>query len=98
MDGIKLKGALSRNDEHQIRAEAEREYYSLRTYRQALGLNTTEGIRTILESQLTEVQQAHDRIRSLRDSTLKHAVQEEKHAVHEEPVEPASRMPPPGSV
>jgi uncharacterized protein (TIGR02284 family) len=89
---MELKGALSRNDEHQILAEAERgEDYSLRTYRQALGLNITEGIRTILEAQLVEVQQAHDRIRSLRDSTA-------KHTVREEPAEPASRMPPTGTV
>jgi uncharacterized protein (TIGR02284 family) len=89
---MELKGVLSRNDEHQILAETERgEDYSLRTYREALGLNISEGIRTILESQLTEVQQAHDRIRSLRDSTV-------RHAVHDEEAEPAGKMPPPGTV
>jgi uncharacterized protein (TIGR02284 family) len=69
---MELRGAVSRHDEHQILVEAERgEDYSVRTYREALGLNVSEGIRTILESQFTKVQQAHDRIRSLRDSTAR---------------------------
>lgn len=76
---MELKAAVSRNDEHQILVETERgEDYSVRTYREALGLNLSEAIRTILQNQLTEILRAHDRIRELRDSTVRHAVTEER--------------------
>jgi uncharacterized protein (TIGR02284 family) len=69
---MELKGAVSRHDEHQILVEAERgEDYSIRTYREALGMNLSEELRSILGSQFAKVQQDHDRIRSLRDSTAK---------------------------
>jgi uncharacterized protein (TIGR02284 family) len=89
---MELKAALSRNDEHQILEETERgEDHSLRTYREALGLNISEGIRTILASQFVEVQQAHDRIRELRNRTV-------RHAVPEEPATPPSGVPPSGTL
>ncbi|MBV8732659.1 MAG: PA2169 family four-helix-bundle protein [Acidobacteriia bacterium] len=74
---MELKSALSRHDEHQVLVETERiEDYSLRTYRDALGLNISEAIRTILLDQLAKIQLAHDRIRSLRDSTVKPPAEE----------------------
>jgi uncharacterized protein (TIGR02284 family) len=76
---MELKGALSRNDEHQILVETEHgEDFSVRTYREALGLNISEEIRTILQNQLAEILRAHDRIHELRDSTVRHAVSEKK--------------------
>ncbi len=75
---MELKGALSRNDEHQILIETERgEDFSVRTYRQALALNLSEEVRTILQDQFAEIQRAHDQIRALRDTTGKGHVAEE---------------------
>ncbi|HZU24545.1 MAG TPA: PA2169 family four-helix-bundle protein [Bryobacteraceae bacterium] len=67
---IKLKGALTGHSEHQILAETERgEDYSVSTYRDALGKNLPPNLKTIVQEQFALVQQAHDKIRTLRDST-----------------------------
>jgi uncharacterized protein (TIGR02284 family) len=69
---MELKAALTKHDEHRILEETERgEDLSLRTYRESLGLNLSEQVRVILERQLGEVQAAHNRIRSLRDTLAK---------------------------
>jgi uncharacterized protein (TIGR02284 family) len=67
---INLKGLLTGHDVHGILVEAERgEDWTLKTYRAALGKSLPPEIASIIQKQFEEVQQAHDRIRSLRDST-----------------------------
>lgn len=67
---INLKSALSRNEPHAVLAECERgEDAAVANYRNALTeaeLDTTT--RAILQRQSAGVQEAHDRIRQLRDS------------------------------
>ena len=67
---ISLKGLLTRHDVHALLVEAERgEDWSLKTYRAALGMTLPPEIGSIIQKQFEEVQKAHDRIKSLRDST-----------------------------
>lgn len=67
---INLKGLVTGNDVHAILVEAERgEDWSLKTYRTALGKTLPPGIAAIVQKQFEQVQEAHDRIRSLRDAT-----------------------------
>ena len=67
---ISLKGLVTGHDVHGILVEAERgEDWSLKTYRAALGTTLPPEIGSIIQKQFEEVQAAHDRIRSLRDST-----------------------------
>jgi uncharacterized protein (TIGR02284 family) len=67
---INLKGLLTGHDVHGVLVEAERgEDWTLKTYRAALGKSLPPEIASIIQKQFEEVQQAHDRIRSLRDST-----------------------------
>src|SRR5215467_447407 len=69
---IELKGILSRHNEHQILIEAARgEEQSVKTYRQTLAMNLSAEMRTLIESQAAQVQQARDRIVALRDSTAR---------------------------
>ncbi len=66
---MELKGALTGHSPHQILSETERgEDLSISRYRAALDARPPEGIRSVLESQFQEVQEAHSRIRALRDS------------------------------
>jgi uncharacterized protein (TIGR02284 family) len=67
---MSLKGILTGHDVHAILVETERgEDSSLKTYRIALSKTLTPEIAAIIERQFAEVQAAHDRIRTLRDST-----------------------------
>jgi len=67
---ITLKGVLTGHSEHQILIEAERgEDHSLNTYQDALSTTLPPAIRTLVDNQFTQVQQAHNRIRNLRDTT-----------------------------
>jgi uncharacterized protein (TIGR02284 family) len=67
---INLKGLVTGNDVHGILVEAERgEDWSLKTYRTALGKTLPPEIAAIVQKQFVQVQEAHDRIKSLRDST-----------------------------
>jgi uncharacterized protein (TIGR02284 family) len=67
---MSLKGILTHHDTHAILVEAERgEDSSLTTYRMALSKTLTPEIASIIQKQCGEIQQAHDRIRSLRDAT-----------------------------
>ena len=69
---IELKGILSRHNERQILIEVARgEAQSVKTYRQTLAMNLSSEVRTLIESQSAQVQQARDRIVSLRDSTAR---------------------------
>lgn len=81
---ISLKGLLTGHDVHAVLVEAERgEDWSVKTYRTALGKTMPPEIAAVIEKQFVEVQKAHDRIRSLRDST----------APPPEPAEPATATP-----
>jgi uncharacterized protein (TIGR02284 family) len=65
-----LKGALTGHSEHQILEETERgEDLSLSTYREALSKGVPEPLRSIVQRQYEKVQQAHQRIRALRDES-----------------------------
>ena len=67
---INLKGLLTGHDVHAILVEAERgEDWTLKTYRAALGRTLPPEIASIMQKQFEEVQEAHDQIKSLRDST-----------------------------
>ena len=67
---ISLKSLLTGHDVHGILVETERgEDWSLKTYRAALGTTLPPEIGSIIQKQFEEVQAAHDRIRSLREST-----------------------------
>lgn len=67
---IRLKGVLTGHSEHEILEETERgEDYSVSTYRDALSKNIPPHLRTIVQEQFAQVQQAHNKIRALRDST-----------------------------
>jgi uncharacterized protein (TIGR02284 family) len=69
---MELKGALTGHSEHQILEECERgEDLSLKTYRQALNMDINPEIRAILQRQITDVENAHVRIRSLRDRSAR---------------------------
>lgn len=70
---IALKGMLTGHSEHQILEETERgEDLSLSRYRDALKHDLPGELRSVLQMQYEQVQQAHDRIRSLRDATAQH--------------------------
>lgn len=65
-----LKGVLTGHSEHQILEETERgEDLSLKTYRDALSRNLSDQVRQIVQRQYQQIEQAHERIRALRDQT-----------------------------
>jgi len=65
-----VKGALTGHSEHAILAETERgEDWSAKTYREALEKSLPVAIRSIVEQQYEQVQQAHEHIRLLREAT-----------------------------
>jgi uncharacterized protein (TIGR02284 family) len=67
---INLKGLATGHDVHGILVEAERgEDWSLKTYRTALGKTLPPEIAAIMHKQFEQVQEAHDRIRNLRDAS-----------------------------
>jgi uncharacterized protein (TIGR02284 family) len=67
---ISLKGLVTGHDVHAILVETERgEDWSLKTYRAAIGKTMPPEIGSIIQRQFEEVQQAHDRIRTLGEST-----------------------------
>lgn len=67
---IVLKGVLTGHSEHQILEETERgEDLSISRYREALAKTLPTQLQSLLERQFADVQQAHARIKSLRDET-----------------------------
>jgi len=65
-----LKGLATGHDVHAILVEAERgEDWSLKTYRTALSKTLPAEIEAIIRKQFEQVQEAHDRIRNLRDAS-----------------------------
>jgi len=70
---MNLKSAVTSGDDHAILAECERgEDSAVKEYRDAIGIEELSSpIRQIVSRQYTEVQNAHDRIKQLRDATKK---------------------------
>jgi uncharacterized protein (TIGR02284 family) len=67
---ISLKSMVTGHDVHGILVEAERaEDWSLKSYQTALATTLPAEIRAVIQQQLEQVQTAHDRIKSLREST-----------------------------
>ncbi len=69
---VGLKSALSVEHDLAVLEEAERgEDATVKNYHHALAKDLPSDIRTVVESQYAEIRQAHDNIRSLRDSHWK---------------------------
>jgi uncharacterized protein (TIGR02284 family) len=69
---MSIKGAFTGHGEHEILAETERgEDLSLKTYRDALSHELPDALRSVVEKQYEIVQNAHARIRRLRDETAR---------------------------
>ena len=67
---INIKSAVTGEDEGAVIAECERgEDSAVRNYKAALAENLPENIRSLVQSQYTQVQEAHDRIRSLEKAS-----------------------------
>ena len=70
---IDIKSAIMGKDNEAILNECERgEDMALRSYRNALGKDLPEKIRSVVERQYHGVQQNHDQIKLLRDQTRAH--------------------------
>lgn len=66
---IAVKDALTGGD-HAIFAAAETgEDHAVETYKEALDRTLPEDVTSLIRRQFSQVKQAHDRVRSLRDST-----------------------------
>jgi uncharacterized protein (TIGR02284 family) len=69
---INLKSALTRGDDHAILAECERgEDSAMEEFKKALDNGLTTSVQGIVARQYTQIKEAHDRVRSLRDATKK---------------------------
>jgi uncharacterized protein (TIGR02284 family) len=67
---INLKSALTRGEDHAILAECERgEDSAVEEYKKALDNGLSASVQQIVSRQYTQVKQAHDRVKSLRDAT-----------------------------
>ena len=67
---INIKSTVTGEDEGAVIAECERgEDSAVRNYKDALAGNLPENIRSIVQSQYTQVQEAHDRIRTLEKAS-----------------------------
>ena len=78
---MNVKGAVTSKDDHSILEEAERgEDSAVKNYQEALGEDLPRDLRAIVEKQYQWIQQAHQRIRSLRDNL------EEQASSYNEPV------------
>jgi uncharacterized protein (TIGR02284 family) len=66
---IELRTAITSKDEKAVLAECERgEDHAVKAYKDALTKTLLENVRAIVARQSTEVQRAHDSMRSLRDA------------------------------
>lgn len=67
---IELKSAVTRGDDHAILEECERgEDSAVEEYKKALESNLSAPVSDIIARQYSEIKNAHDRIRNLRDTT-----------------------------
>ena len=69
---INLKSAIAKNDDHAILAECERgEDSAVKEYLEAMEEdNLADPVREMISRQYAEVQNAHDRIKQLRDTPV----------------------------
>ena len=66
---INLKSAVTRGDDHAILAECERgEDSAVKQYEKAMKDNLPVQLREMVSRQYSEIKNAHDRIRNLRDT------------------------------
>lgn len=66
---MSVKDTLSGDDPNGVLDAAEQgEDYALKAYEDALGEKISPNLRSTLERQFTEVKQAHDEVRALRDT------------------------------
>ena len=66
---IDLRTAVTSKDEKAVLAECERgEDHAVKEYKDALSKSLPENLRMVVQRQATEVQRAHDSMRSLRDA------------------------------
>jgi uncharacterized protein (TIGR02284 family) len=64
-----IKGTLTGRDDQSILDECERgEDSAVEAYRDALNEDLPANIRSVVETQLREVQQVHDRVKQMRDA------------------------------
>ncbi len=69
---INLKSAITKGDDHAILAECERgEDSAVSEYKKAMEADLSSPLRETVSRQYSEVKQAHDRVRNLRDSRKK---------------------------
>jgi uncharacterized protein (TIGR02284 family) len=69
---INLKSAITEGDDHAILAECERgEDSAVSEYKKAMEADLSSPLRETVSRQYSEVKQAHDRVRNLRDSRKK---------------------------
>jgi uncharacterized protein (TIGR02284 family) len=67
---INIKSSVTGEDEGAVIAECERgEDSAVKNYKDALNENLPQNIRSVVEQQYTQVQAAHDRIRSLEKAS-----------------------------
>ncbi len=67
---INLKSAVTGGDDHAILAECERgEDSAVEEYKKAMNDNLSASLRGIVARQFTQIKEAHDRIKNLRDTT-----------------------------
>ena len=67
---INLKSAVTGGDDHAILAECERgEDSAVEEYRKALDNGLSAPVQQIVSRQFSQIKQAHDRVKSLRDAT-----------------------------
>ena len=67
---VNLKSALTGRDDHAILAECERgEDSAVRSYQDALAHDLPSDVRSSVEEQYRQVLEAHNRVKSLRDSS-----------------------------
>lgn len=65
---VAVRSALTKYDDHSMLEECERgEDVAVKKYRQALGKDLPEAIRSLVERQLQGAQRNHDQIKALRD-------------------------------
>src|SRR6266480_3937806 len=66
---INLKSAVTRGDDHAILAACERgEDSAVEEYKRGLDANLPEPVRDMIARQYSEIKNAHDRIKNLRDT------------------------------
>lgn len=69
---MSIKASFTGKDDHSILEEAERgEDSAVNAYQDALGEELPSDLRAIVQQQYHKVQQAHNQVRTLRDSTDK---------------------------